>query len=257
LTWLQRHTGQIAYESASVTHEGRVRKFNEDSVFSDEHHGVWIVADGMGGHKSGNIASAMVADAAQSLGPSSSAAELVSRLSHHLQSVNARLLTMSDGDSRSLVGTTVVALLFHGDSYACVWAGDSRCYLIRGNQISQLSHDHTEVQELVDSGAISREEARFWPRRNVITRAVGAERELDLDMVTGRIEPGDSFLLCSDGLTGHVDEREIQSAVRSSGAREACEKLLNLALERGGRDNISVVIINVMRRSDATVIQHR
>ena len=117
-----------------------------------------------------------------------------------------KLAGAHDGE---IIGTTVAVLLIYQEFFACVWAGDSRIYRIRGSGIQQLSVDHTEVQELVAEGKLSAEEARAWPRRNVITRAIGTYDESELEMTNGTLEPGDIFVICSDGLTNHVDDREI------------------------------------------------
>jgi serine/threonine protein phosphatase PrpC len=238
----------LQFETASITHEGRVRKFNEDSVYANADRGIWVVADGMGGHKDGNVASGMIANTAREIGKSASQAELLADFKNRIAAVNATLLGLSNGDNDQLVGSTVVGLLIQDSKYTCAWAGDSRCYLVRRGKISQVSHDHTEVQELVDKGIISKSEAKTWPRRNVITRAVGADHDLELEFLSGQVETEDCFVLCSDGLTGHVEDAEILSCVTWSPAQEACEKLLALALDRGGKDNVSVIVVCVSKR---------
>ena len=244
------------FDTASVTHQGLVRKFNEDSIFTNTKAGVWVVADGMGGHKDGNVASSMIAAAAQELSAQTSMTAHVSQFQQQLQSVNRKLLSLSNGDSNAIIGSTVVALLIHDNNYSCIWAGDSRCYLIRSGALSQISHDHTEVQELVDTGMITKDEARTWPRRNVVTRAVGAHQDFQLETVSGSLKAGDCFVLCSDGLTGHLEDQEILDKVSWSSGQEACDSLLSLALERGGKDNISIIIINIEPR-EATAVVHR
>ena len=244
------------FETASVTHQGRVRKFNEDSIFTTAKKGIWVVADGMGGHKDGNVASSMITAAAQEFGAKTSMGGNVSQFKEQLQSVNRKLLGLSNGDSDSITGSTVVGLLIHDNVYSCIWAGDSRCYLIRSGKMNQVSHDHTEVQELVDKGMITRDEARTWPRRNVITRAVGAHQDLQLESVSGTVKSGDCFVLCSDGLTGHLNDQEILDKASWSSGQEACDSLLASALDRGGKDNISIIIVNVMQR-EATAVVHK
>ena len=129
--------------------------------------------------------------------------------------------------------------------YACVWAGDSRVYLVSGGAIRQLSRDHTEVEELVAAGTLSREDAENWPN-NVITRAIGAAEELELEVVTGSADPGDIFVICSDGLTKHLSDDEILQCVAGRNAQAACEAMLELALERGGFDNVTVVVVRLL-----------
>ncbi len=248
-------TAFFEFEIASRTDHGRVRKFNEDSIFTSATLGVWLVADGMGGHNDGNVASTMIADAMHAIGEKCSQGDLDESFRQQVQAVNARLLNISNGDAALLVGSTVVALLIKGQTFSCIWAGDSRCYLVRGGTIAQVSHDHTEVQELVDRGAITLSEAKTWPRRNVITRAVGADYDLQLDSVSGSVGHDDCFVLCSDGLTGHVSDQEILANVGWSKSQDACDRLINLALERGGRDNVSVIVIQVSRRDKTTIVQ--
>lgn len=246
----------LIFDTAAVTHQGRVREYNEDSIFADSDRGIWLVADGMGGHRDGNIASAMISDRARDMGSRGSIDQLAEAFRMGIAGVNGELLKISNGESHLLVGSTVVALLVHGMEYRCLWAGDSRCYLIRANRIERVSHDHTEVQELVDRGIINASEAANWPRRNVITRAVGADADMELEEVSGRLQPGDRFILCSDGLTGHLDDQEILEKSATVRARDASRILLDLALERGGKDNISVITVNVIDR-DPTEVQLR
>jgi serine/threonine protein phosphatase PrpC len=239
------------FETATATHTGRVREVNEDSIFASAKRGIWLVADGMGGHRDGGIASSMVTEAAATF-----AHEGNRRLAflEQMNHVNAKLLQRSNGSHDSVVGTTVNALIVEGTHFSCLWAGDSRCYLVRNGKLVQISQDHTEVQELVNSGVISKEEAKTWPRRNVITRAVGVHSRLDLDQVEGEVLAGDSFVLCSDGLTGHVSDAEILSHVIWSSPQAACDKLLELALERGGKDNISIIILRAAKPDKTQVL---
>ncbi len=243
------------FETASRTHQGNVRKFNEDSIFTNPNVGIWLVADGMGGHNDGNVASSMIAEAVSAFGEADKTSNLVHDFQLKINSVNRRLLAISNGDDALLVGSTVVALIIAGDTFSCLWAGDSRCYLIRAGSISQVSHDHTEVQELVDRGTISPQEAKTWPRRNVITRAVGADDGLQLEIVSGIVRHGDSFILCSDGLTGHVSDVEIQETAQWSRSDAACDKLVEMALDRGGKDNVSVIVVHASSRDKTTIVQ--
>lgn len=245
---------RLKFETAALTHTGLVRRFNEDSIFTDGERGIWVVADGMGGHRDGNLASAMIADAARGVGKGASLMEFAEAFRREIGTVNTELLARSQGRPEHIVGSTVAALLTHDGNYCCLWAGDSRCYLVRGGRIEQLSHDHTEVQELVDRGIISQAEAASWPRRNVITRAVGAIDDLQLEHATGVVKSGDCFVLCSDGLTGHVKDEEILAMSSGLSANQASHELLELALARGGKDNISVVVVNVADKGATTVV---
>ena len=138
--------------------------------------------------------------------------------------VNAELRALSLSRDAAVIGTTLIALMVHRSHFACVWCGDSRAYLRRGDELSRVSRDHSEVQELIDRGLLDKEEARSWPRRNVVTRALGATDQAELDLVDGPIYAGDRFLLCSDGLTGHVRDEEIAALIVERGAAESLRR---------------------------------
>lgn len=249
------NTSSLQFETGKATHVGRVRQHNEDSIFASDTNGVWMVADGMGGHINGQLASSTVVEQAMTLGKPVSAPDLLSRFRDRIHRANDQLAAKSNGHEHAIMGTTVAAVLAFGKYFACVWAGDSRVYLIRAKTISQLSRDHTEVQELLDQGVIQPEEAKTWPRRNVITRAVGVGDDPGLDVVQGELLPGDAFVICSDGLTGHVEDHEILETVLSAAPQEACDALIQLAQDRGGKDNVSVIVVRVESAEQATVIK--
>jgi protein phosphatase len=234
----------LHFETGSATHAGKIRDVNEDNYLVGPDCGIWMVADGMGGHKNGKLASSLVVEAARTLGRAASAPDLLARFNDRIFRANAELLKLSGGHEDSVIGSTIAALLVFGNHFACVWSGDSRVYRVRAGKISQISRDHTEVQELVDRGIIKPSEAKTWPRRNVITRAVGVFEEPDLEAVQGELQSGDIFVLCSDGLTGHVEDREILQQVMSAPPQRACEALIKLTLERGARDNVTVIVVN-------------
>jgi serine/threonine protein phosphatase PrpC len=243
----------LSFRTESITHPGKVRKINEDSLFARAKHGIWLVADGMGGHRDGNVASSMIAEAAGRL---NAGKNLIPDFVACIKDVNQRLIAMSGGVHERIVGSTVNALIIQGSHYTCLWAGDSRCYLIRGGRIEQQSRDHTEAEELLSAGAITAEEASVWPRRNVITRAVGADQEIELASREGEVQAGDLFLLCSDGLTGHVSDAEILSFSGDRSPHLLCEALLGLALERGGKDNISIIALQVVEHDKTRVLDN-
>lgn len=232
----------LRIESGCVSHPGRVRSENEDRYLVAADSGVFAVADGMGGHSDGALASATVIDALASIGISVSAADMMARLEDRILRANARL--RSEGNARGVVvGSTVAVLLIFGQDYACVWSGDSRIYRIRDGNIIQLTRDHTEGRDLFERGILNAEEMATWPRRHVITRAVGARDQLEVDLEQGSLQAGDVFVLCSDGLTGHVEDRDILLAAGTSAPQWACDALLDLTLDRGASDNVTIVIV--------------
>lgn len=240
------------YESWAVSHEGRVRELNEDRFLVDPRLGLWAVADGMGGYDAGEVASSGIVEQLKSIGLATSGADQHARLLDRLTRANTELQEYAQQHNRGTIGSTVAVLLIYEGHYRCVWLGDSRVYLLRRGTLMQLSRDHSEVQELVDKGVITREEARSWPGRNVITRAVGVFAEIEPETAFGEIETGDTFLLCSDGLTAHASDEDIVEAVAGRTAKVACEKLLALVLERGATDNVTIVIAQV-RGAETTV----
>jgi protein phosphatase len=166
---------------------------------------------------------------------------------------NTRLLEIAAERGGIVIGSTVAVLLTFNFHYACVWSGDSRVYLIRGGEISQLSRDHTQVQELVDEGILTPEEARTFPGRNVITRAIGVSQEPELELTQGALRQGDIFVICSDGLTGHVSDQEILAHAGRGRAQTAADSLVALTLERGALDNVTVVVTRYQPRNSTVV----
>lgn len=229
--------------SAAMTHRGMVRDHNEDSLLALPEAGVWIVADGMGGHEAGEVASGMITAAAATLGQPTSAPDMLARLIDRIEVAHRNIRDHSIKLGGATIGSTVVALLCHDTEFAVVWAGDSRAYLLRDGQLHQLSKDHTEAQELLSQGILTPEQARAWPRRNVITRAVGVFDHANADTVTGQAQSGDVFLLCSDGLTEHLTGPDIATLMALPDPKAACEDLINLTLARGAKDNVSVIVV--------------
>jgi len=233
---------QGTFETGAVTHIGKVRRRNEDAYLVRPEAGIWAVADGMGGHDSGDLASRTVIDALRAIEHPLSAEDLLDRCESQVVSANCVLRSISRERGGVIIGTTIAILLAYDGHYACLWAGDSRIYVVRGNGIVQLSRDHTEVQELLSNGVITPQEERTWPRGNAITRAIGVSDLPELDMISGQLAPGDTFVLCSDGLYQHIPDEEILACVRALPPQGACDRLLYLTLERGGADNVTVVV---------------
>ena len=230
-------------ECVSRTHVGLRRKVNEDSMMVRTDRGLWAVADGMGGHDAGDVASAKVTEALLRLPIVYGLDELVESAIVALKRVNHELIALAGSDDvQRTIGSTVVGLAVADGQFRCFWAGDSRAYRVRGEQIVQLTRDHSLVQDLVDAGMLTPQEAENHPNASVITRAVGVIEELKIDTVSGDVRSGDQFLLASDGLTRVVDDRELAAELTSRPPAEAVERLIDTVLSRGAPDNVSIII---------------
>ncbi|MGE0500247.1 MAG: PP2C family serine/threonine-protein phosphatase [Rhizobiaceae bacterium] len=235
----------LPFESYGVSHPGCVRDENEDNYLIEPRSGLWVVADGMGGHEAGRFASETIVNHLATIGVAHSAAELRAHFEDRLVKAHDEIRDLSRRRGVT-IGSTVAALLAMDGRFACLWSGDSRVYLIRDGVISQLSRDHTEVQDLLDRGMITPAEASNWPRRNVITRAVGVGEDIVIDFQQGELRPDDVFVLNSDGLTAHVSDAEIEQAVNAGGPQGGCDQLLAMVLRRGGTDNVTIVAVRVL-----------
>ena len=231
---------------AGLTNRGLVRDRNEDSILTDPTGALWAVADGMGGYGNGDVASDIVIDCLAQIpdgvepGPA-----LLSRLQEANKLVIARQKALGAGQ----MGSTVVAVLINRAVAYVAWAGDSRAYLLRGGRLRPLTRDHSVVQEMVDRGELSPEEAESHPESHLVTRAVGGGPELVVDLVSIPLAVGDRLLLCSDGLTRCVYEQTIEAVLReASGPEDACQKLVREALDSGAPDNVSAITVLIHER---------
>lgn len=237
----------MQFECVSRTDVGLKRKINEDSLLAETDRGLWVVADGMGGHHKGEVASAAVVDALRRLPDYEDLDKLTSAAIEALRQVNDELICLAQSeDSERTIGTTVVGLLVLGERFRCFWAGDSRAYWLRSGEIMRLSRDHSLVQDLIDAGMLTPEEAEVHENSNVITRAVGVRERLEVDTVSGDAQSGDYFVLASDGLTRLVADDEIAAELSNGSLEQAADKLIATVLERGAPDNVSVIITKVL-----------
>ncbi len=208
----------MGFKCVSRTHVGLRRKVNEDALLVRTPRALWVVADGMGGHDAGEVASAMVVEALSRVPLSENIEGATANALAALEQVNEALIAMAHSDGRSrTIGSTVVGLLINNGRFRCFWAGDSRAYWLRGGEITQITRDHSLVQELVDAKMLSPGEAEHHPNANVITRAVGVAEKLVVEISSGDVKAGDQFLLASDGLTRVVDDREVLQEICGGG----------------------------------------
>jgi serine/threonine protein phosphatase PrpC len=235
-----------SYQSASYSHVGMVRQVNEDACLELAERGLWVVADGMGGHAAGDYVSSLIVDTLRRIPAANSLPAYASALRTGLAQVNDEVLQETARRGVSMMGSTVVLLAARGDQAVCLWAGDSRLYRMRGGRLEMISRDHSYVQDLIDNAMLSEEEARVHPRANVVTRAVGVFDHLDLAEVTLQVQPGDNFLLCSDGLNKTADDRELGDVLSHSDPYAIVRSLVHLGLTRGAPDNITAVAVRAV-----------
>jgi protein phosphatase len=200
----------------------------------------------MGGHAAGDYASLTIVQELNTIGVSGSPDDLQARFMERIHRANHTIYEHALREQRGTIGATLVALLVHGNDYACIWSGDSRIYLLRDGKLVQQTRDHTELMMLLDSGAITPEEAVNWPRKNVITRAIGVRETPECDLVTGKLALGDVFILCSDGLTEHLSDEDIREHAERFSPKEACDAMIRLTLERGAKDNVTVIAMRCL-----------
>jgi len=234
-----------AFKSASKSHVGMVRQVNEDACLDLPENGLWVVADGMGGHAAGDYVSSLIVDSLRSIAAGRSLDEYVAALQSDLLRVNAAVREETANRGVTMMGSTVVVLATRDLRGMCLWAGDSRLYRLRDGVLEGISRDHSYVQDLQDSGLLSEAEARVHPRANIVTRAIGVEAQLNLALVELLLVPGDSYLLCSDGLNKTVEDEEIRDVLSHDEPGEIASSLVSLGLMRGAPDNITVVVVKV------------
>ena len=236
----------MAFECVSRTHVGLKRRVNEDALMIRTERGLWAVADGMGGHEAGDVASSKIAEALQHLPIVYDVDELVDTAAAALKAVNHELIQLALGDGvPRTIGSTVVALAIAGAEMRCLWAGDSRAYRLRAGKLVQLTQDHSLVQELVNAGMLHPHQAQDHPQANVITRAVGVSEDLKLEIATGETREGDLYLLASDGLTRVVPDHDLADEMAIGTLDAIADRLIDLVLQRGAPDNVSLILIRV------------
>jgi serine/threonine-protein phosphatase Stp1 len=235
---------KLHYRSAARTHVGAVRERNEDAVLDRPEIGLWAVADGAGGHQRGDYASGRIITALSEVARPPSPAWLIEDVRTRLARVNQELrVKAADIGPRAMICSTVIVVLIAGARSCCLWAGDSRCYLLRAGGLRQISHDHSYVQNLLDRGEIGPEAAVDHPLANVVTNLLGAKDGLALEERWDHLVPGDILLLCSDGLCRALADPDIAAILRDHPVEAAADRLIESAVSRSAKDNVSVVVI--------------
>jgi protein phosphatase len=246
----------------SLSHPGMVRAHNEDAVFVDGEAGLAVLADGMGGYSAGEVASGIAVNVVSTgllpelrSGRELSKVDVQSGLTHAALLLSQQIASANKGIYEAAqarpecagMGTTIVAAVFHANRVSIGHIGDSRCYRLRGDKFEQLTHDHSLLQEQIDSGQLTAEQARYSLNKNLVTRALGIEAIVPADIAEYRLEADDIYLLCSDGLTDMVDPDIVHSIVgaKREDLPQAAAELVELANQNGGRDNISVILLRV------------
>ncbi len=234
------------YRYVAQTHVGLKRRVNEDAILALPDHNIWMVSDGMGGHQAGDFASALIVDAVATLPIGLDPTAKMHGLREKLQEAHRAIQAESQARGGSTIGATVVALILANGHFLGLWAGDSRLYRLRNGVIELLTSDHSAVADYVLAGKMDWDEAEQHPHSNAITRAVGVGGELELDKIRGAVEPGDRFLVCSDGLTKYATFPKLQQVLSSAPLETVGDQLLQIALDGGGADNISHIIVDVV-----------
>lgn len=241
----------LRWASGAATDQGRVRSVNQDAYLDRPDLGLWAVADGMGGHTDGALASRTIVAALGRIPHATRLGSAARAIRATVQAVNQELLdqaaTLPAGD---LIGSTAVVMVAVGRHCAILWVGDSRAYRLRDGVLAQLTIDHSQVQAMVDAGLLSPERAEEHPQSNVLLRAVGSDTLLEVDGSIQRLRAGDRYLLCSDGLYRELDPRTMATILANLAPGEGAQRLVQRACEAGGRDNVSAVVVDFLAPRD-------
>jgi serine/threonine protein phosphatase PrpC len=243
---LPKSVHSLRWNSYAISNTGRVRRHNEDSVLDRPDAGLWVVADGMGGHAKGDVASQMIVESLKNVQLTSGLSQFIDDIEDRILTVNSNLVEKArESVKKVTIGSTLVMMVCYDKYCVYIWTGDSRLYRLRDKQLRQITTDHSQVEQYIEQGLISRADALKHPHGNMITRAVGATEELFLDMDMQEMAKGDRYLLCSDGLTKHIPDAEIEQFLARGNPEECCTQLVNTTLERGAVDNVTVIIIDI------------
>ncbi len=241
-----RNGSALSWHSYGITNVGKIREYNEDSLLQRPEAGMWAVADGMGGHHAGDVASQMIVNTLDKVHEGQSLEQFIDDIENRLVLVNEKLIKKADESYIPItIGSTVAVMVAHSRFCVYLWAGDSRLYRQRNGELQQLTTDHSQVQHYIELGLINPEEATKHPHRNIITRAVGATKKFFLDMDIQEMRQGDRYLLCSDGLNKHVVDAELEDILHKGSTERICWELIELTLLRGASDNVTAIVIDI------------
>ncbi len=246
-------------EVAGASDIGKQRELQEDSIYIDKEEKLFIVADGMGGHNAGEVASNLAVSLIPEKYKKLKEKSLKYALNESLKYANSKIYQQARKNKEQQgMGTTVVLITFYDGQYFICNVGDSRCYLLRKKKLTQITEDHSYVYEQYKKGLISKEEMKKSPYKNVITRAVGVEEEVKADFFIGDVKEGDIFLLCSDGLHSMLNDKEIKKILQKrTSLKHKVEKLIKEANKKGGEDNISVILIKIKKLKEKEIEEEK
>ncbi len=234
----------ISWKSYAISDVGCVREANEDAYLENNDNCFWVVADGMGGHEIGDVASSKIVERLGLIAPEASLSDYVDSVDDALIQVNKQLLEHSEKELQNqTMGSTVVSMFIKNHVGISMWVGDSRLYRLRNRQLQQLTRDHSQVEEMLRLGLISPEDAKTHPNRNVITRAVGVEQNLYVDINVFSVQVGDTFLLCSDGLYNSVSSNDLKEKLMHKDPEICATQLMKQSLENNADDNVSLIVV--------------
>ena len=230
------------WKSYAVSDTGNKRAINQDAYFCHDNHGVWLVADGMGGHEDGEIASQTIVQSIANLCESGKDNIRTTNITSMLEDVNQQIHHQNIALNRT-VGSTIAMVMMNEDSFSYLWAGDSRIYLYRDKSLEQITTDHSYIQELLKLNKIAQNDAKHHKQRNLITRAIGIDKTIELESGTHDLQTGDKLLICTDGLYSELSSQEIATILEHDAPNAAAINLKKVCLSREASDNVSFIII--------------
>lgn len=239
---------KFTYQSYGLTNQGCVRDHNEDAFLESCDNGFWVVADGAGGHESGDVASNLIIEKLSEIKRDRFFGSFVKKITDCLQKVNLELINRSGGEeTRTLIASTVCVLIAQRSTVVCLWSGDSRIYQLRQQKLSQLTRDHNRINEFIEAG-FTPEAAEKYPLAQHLTAAVGVTAPLYTESQSFEVREGDIFLLCSDGLFKELTDKDIEEILQQDSLKYAASDLIDLAIARCASDNVTVVLVKVCEK---------